>query len=56
MWPPFFFGVIPTYGVLPYAMIYVEDFYCVAVIRSLRQSVAGSDYGSEQIIQTVSRS
>ena len=21
MWPPFFFGVIPTYGVLPYAMI-----------------------------------
>ena len=23
MWPPFFFGAIPTYGVLPYAMIYV---------------------------------
>ena len=23
MWPPFFFGVIPTYGVLPYAMIYI---------------------------------
>ena len=22
MWPPFFFGVIPTYGVLPYAMIH----------------------------------
>ena len=22
MWPPFFFGAIPTYGVLPYAMIY----------------------------------
>ena len=21
MWPPFFFGAIPTYGVLPYAMI-----------------------------------
>ena len=21
MWPPFFFGVIPTYGVLPYAMM-----------------------------------
>ena len=21
MWPPFFFGTIPTYGVLPYAMI-----------------------------------
>ena len=26
MWRPFFFGVIPTYGVLPYAMIWkVED-------------------------------
>ena len=22
MWPPFLFGAIPTYGVLPYAMIY----------------------------------
>ena len=22
MWPPFFFEVIPTYGVLPYAMIF----------------------------------
>ena len=21
MWPPIFFGVIPTYGILPYAMI-----------------------------------
>ena len=26
MWPPFFFGTIPTYGVLPYAMImFVES-------------------------------
>ena len=22
MWPPFFFGAIPTYGVLPYGMIW----------------------------------
>jgi len=26
MWPPFFFGVIPIYGVLPYAMIVSENF------------------------------
>ena len=26
MWPPFFFGVIPTYGVLPYAMIYPKAY------------------------------
>ena len=23
MWPSFFFGAIPTYGVLPYATVYV---------------------------------
>ena len=27
MWPPFFFGAIPTYGVLPYAMIYMVRTY-----------------------------
>jgi len=27
MWPPFFFGAIPTYGVLPYAMISVSTQY-----------------------------
>ena len=31
-----------------------EDFIRAAVIRSLHQSVAGSDYDTEQIIQTVS--
>ena len=33
---------------------YIEDSICAAVIRSLRRSVAGSDYDTEQIIQTVS--
>ena len=26
MWPPFFFRAIPTYGVLPYAMIWTNVF------------------------------
>ena len=33
---------------------YIEDSICAAVIRFLHQSVAGSDYDTEQIIQTVS--
>ena len=27
MWPPFFFGLNPTYGVLPYAVIYMYIYH-----------------------------
>ena len=36
MWRPFFFGVIPTYGVLPYAMIG----RCISAVH-IRQCSAG---------------
>ena len=32
MWAPFFFGVIPTYGVLPYAMIVNSGSVCMSTI------------------------
>ena len=45
MWPPFFFGAIPTYGVLPYAMILYQPLSVSATIPP------GPSGGSEMMVK-----
>ena len=47
MWRPFFFGVIPTYGVLPYAMIMILSYKPRISLRILPPiNVANARYHS----------
>ena len=43
MWPPFFFGAIPTYGVLPYAMIFKGYFSSLKIPIGLKENLREED-------------
>ena len=53
MWPPFFFGVIPTYGVLPYAMIMYGDAYSTSSFRGTEHAFSFNFIVCRELVMTV---